>query len=282
MEQRIPGQQELTHRDWFHMIADAGYAGACIDPSVDEIEGLRSIKALYQEFDLDCMMNAFPFTADDMQPLYAFANELNASLVNIIGGVMPIMVADAVPLIHRWTAEAKAADLPMLFETHRDSLLNDLYYTLQVLDLVPDIKLCADLSHFVVDREMRDPISAIDQNYIDRILERSECFQGRVANREQVQIQIEFPQHQQWVEIFKKWWKQGMRTWRQNHADDATLIFLCELGPPPYAITGMDQRELSDRWQEALTIRQWVEDIWRELEQEESHLNNGDKYERHS
>ena len=86
----------------------------------------------------------------------------------------------------------------MLFETHRDSLLNDLYYTLQVIDLVPDIRLCADLSHFVVDREMRDPITSIDQSYIDRILERSECFQGRVANREQVQIQIEFPQHQNW------------------------------------------------------------------------------------
>ena len=39
--------------------------------------------------DLECMLNAFPFTVDDMQPLYEFANELNASLVNIIGGVMP-------------------------------------------------------------------------------------------------------------------------------------------------------------------------------------------------
>ena len=30
----------------------------------------------------------------------------------------------------------------------------------------------------------------------------------------------------------------------------------------------IDQRELSDRWQEALTIRSWVEEIWQELEQE--------------
>jgi hypothetical protein len=26
---------------------------------------------------------------------------------------------------------------------------------------------------------------------------------------------------------------------------------------------------LSDRWEEALQIREWVRDIWRELEQEE-------------
>lgn len=268
MEQRIPGRAEHSHRSWFNMIADAGYDGVCIDPSVSDIAELCDLKGLYAEFDLGCMMNAFPFNVDDMQPLYEFANELNASLVNIIGGVMPIDPKDAVPVIQRWTAEAEQAGLPMLFETHRDSLLNDLYYTLQVIDLVPDIKLCADLSHFVVDREMRDPITFVDQRYIDQILERSECFQGRVANREQVQIQIGFPQHQKWVAIFRDWWKQGMRQWRERHADDATLIFLCELGPPPYAITDKEQRELSDRWQEALTIRSWVEEIWQELEQE--------------
>lgn len=60
-----------------------------------------------------------------------------------------------------------------------------------------------------LDREFRAPLSEIDQGYMHRILERSDCFQGRVANREQVQIQIDFPQHQQWVEIFKAGGKKG-------------------------------------------------------------------------
>jgi hypothetical protein len=182
---------------------------------------------------------------------------------------MPIRPEDAVPVIRRWMDEARSAGMPMLFETHRDSLLNDLYYTLQVMDLVPEIRLCADLSHFVVDREMRDPISKRDKEYIDRILGSSDCFQGRIANREQVQIQIGFPQHQAWVDIFRRWWKQGMRLWRARNPEDATLIFLCELGPPPYAITDGNRRELSDRWEEALTIRQWILDIWQELNAED-------------
>ena len=99
-----------------------------------------------------------------------------------------------------------------------------------------------------------------------RILERSDCFQGRIANREQVQVQIDFPQHREWVEQFKAWWKSGIGRWRQRNDDDATLIFLCELGPPPYAMTDARQAELSDRWQEALRIRSWVKDIWSELE----------------
>jgi hypothetical protein len=165
--------------------------------------------------------------------------------------------------------DAKKADIQLLFETHRDSTLNDLYFTLQLIEKVPEMRLCADLSHFVVDREFRAPIPAVDQGYVDRILERSDCFQGRIAGREQVQLQINFPQHQEWVDIFKGWWKQGMRQWRQRNDDDATLRFLCELGPPPYAMTDGDRLELSDRWQESLQIKGWAEDIWAELASEE-------------
>jgi hypothetical protein len=172
-------------------------------------------------------------------------------------------------VVERWMNDAGEAGLPLLFETHRDSLLNDLYFTLQLLDLVPDMRLCADLSHFVVDREMRIPITPRDRGYVERILEQSDCFQGRVASREQVQVQIGFPQHQKWVDVFRDWWKFGMRRWRERNPPDATLIFLCELGPPPYAITDHNQRELSDRWEEALQIRAWVLDIWRELEDEQ-------------
>ena len=57
-----------------------------------------------------------------------------------------------------------------------------------------------------------------------------------------------------------------MREWRKRNADDATLIFLCELGPPPYAITDGDQNELSDRWVESLQIRDWALEIWEDLD----------------
>lgn len=50
--------------------------------------------------------------------------------------------------------------------------------------------------------------------------------------------------------------------WLKRAKPDDTLIFLCELGPPEYAITGKDGYELSDRWEEALIIRKRVESIW--------------------
>jgi len=268
MELRNPSLPERSTEESFAMIADAGFDGVCMDPSVAEVPECREHAGLFSEHGLGSMVNAFPYSAHDMEPLLDFAVEMNACMVNVISGVMPIKPQDAVSDVRRWIGEANDRNMPLLFETHRDGLLNDLYFTLQLMDLVPEMRLCADLSHFVVDRELRSPITERDQGYISAVLERSDCFQGRIANREQVQIQINFPQHQEWVEIFKGWWKQGMREWRKRNDDDATLVFLCELGPPPYAITDGDQNELSDRWQESLQIRDWVRTIWTELENE--------------
>ncbi|MCZ6644366.1 MAG: sugar phosphate isomerase/epimerase [Gammaproteobacteria bacterium] len=270
MERRHPDHAERSVEESFDLIAEAGFDGVCLDLGADEIADFADCKPLLESTDLACMVNAFPYKIGDMQPLLGMARDFEARLVNVIGGVMPVTVAGAIPVIYRWMEEAEKCGLPLLFETHRDGMLNDLYYTLQVIDSVPEMRLCADLSHFVVDREFRAPLPAVDRGYITRILERSDCFQGRVANREQVQIQIEFPQHAQWVEVFKGWWKEGMRMWRTRNADDATLIFLCELGPPPYAMTDANQLELSDRWLEGLTIKTWVERIWAELEREQA------------
>ena len=262
MELRSPGVPVRSNEECFRLVADAGFDGMCIDPAVAEIPAMRKLAPLYQEYELGCMVNAFPANPDELLPLLDFATEMNACMVNVISGFMPLRPEDAVPVVKRWMGEAAERDLPLLFETHRDGLLNDMYFTLLLMDLVPDMRLCADLSHFVVDREMRTPISDRDQRYISEILHRSDCFQGRVANREQVQIQIDFPQHQEWVEIFKAWWRAGMQDWRARNDDDAELVFLCELGPPPYAITDAAQQELSDRWQESLKIRDWAMALW--------------------
>ena len=50
--------------------------------------------------------------------------------------------------------------------------------------------------------------------------------------------------------------------WRRRAPPDAMLTFLCELGPPPYAITGPDGAELSDRWQDALVMKDMIRKLW--------------------
>jgi hypothetical protein len=266
MELRHPRTPELSFDEKFRMAADSGYAGICLDPAVAEIEETAKLISYFEKYNLKCMMNVFPHEVDELRPLLELAQDMSAVLVNIIGGVMPVNVSNAVPVVNHWMGVAADFTMPVLFETHRDSLLNDLYYTLQLIEAVPDMRLCADLSHFVVDRELRLPLRPADRSYFEKILDRADCFQGRIASREQIQIQIGFPQHAEWVELFRAWWTEGMRRWRQRNDDNATLVFLCELGPPGYAITDANGEELSDRWVEAGIIRNWAEEIWRGLD----------------
>ena len=48
------------------------------------------------------------------------------------------------------------------------------------------------------------------------------------------------------------------------------LTFLCELGPPSYAITGPDGTELSDRWQDALVMKDMVRALWQRIADEDA------------
>ena len=88
----------------------------------------------------------------------------NACMVNVISGVMPIEPrGGGAGRAATGSVRLSERAMPILFETHRDGLLNDLYFTLQLMELVPEMRLCADLSHFVVDRELRAPVPERDQ-----------------------------------------------------------------------------------------------------------------------
>ena len=155
-------------------------------------------------------------------------------------------------------------------ETHRDRMTTGLFFMLHLLDCFPDLRLTADLSHYVVGREFAWPIGPENHAMMHRLLDNSWGLHGRVASREQIQVQLGFPQHRDWVELFMGWWEYGIRSWRRRAPADATLTFLCELGPPTYAITGADGYELSDRWQEALQMRDMIRALWQRIEREDA------------
>ena len=71
--------------------------------------------------------------------------------------------------------------VPVQFESHRNCITNDLYSTPCLLGAIPEMRMCAGPSHYVVDREFWFPMFARDMGLITRILQRSDSFQGRVA-----------------------------------------------------------------------------------------------------
>ena len=116
MEQRAPGKDEPSFEYNFEKAKNAGYHGLCLDLSVDEIDDFQEANALYAKFNLECMINAFPMQSSDMQPLMQMAKSLNAPLINIISGVMPLKPNEAVSCVKRWMKEAVEIDVNILFE----------------------------------------------------------------------------------------------------------------------------------------------------------------------
>ena len=121
-------------------------------------------------------------------------------------------------------------------------MTTDLRFTLQLMDAVPELRMNGDLSHFVVGQEFAWPVGAEDHALIRRVLERADMFHGRVASREQVQIPITWEHHRPWLDLFLGWWEEGFRLWRARAGEQDELIFVCELGPPWYALTGAGRR----------------------------------------
>jgi hypothetical protein len=257
---------EVSIAEKFDRVRDAGFDGVAIDLGALTLEQAQATVPHFARTGLAGGLTAFPTSVEGLRPALALAHRIAAPFVVVIGQEMPIALADMIPVIEGWLRVAEQEKMPIQFETHRNCITNDLYTTVQLLDAIPQMRLAADLSHYVVDREMPCPPPAALSALVAKVLDRSDSFQGRVAARGQIQVALTFPQNAKWVALFRDWWRQGFASWRMRHAeDDAALVFLCELGPPDYAITGADGRELSDRWKEALLLARWAREIWREL-----------------
>ncbi len=138
-------------------------------------------------------------------------------------------------------------------------MTTDLISCFDLLDRFPDLRLLADLSHFLVGREFADPVSEENHGYIHRALDNScrRCMaESPAASRFRSRSVPASPQ------IGSTSSSAGGTTAsargeagrRRRYA----FLRICELGPQPYAIAGPDGNDLSDRWSDALILREEV------------------------
>jgi hypothetical protein len=271
MERRRPDGLEWSLPEKLEMIRDAGFDGCGV--RFFDLDYAREVTAFLRENAMSWQAQCYPKSVDDLKPVLDHVAELGADHINLQPDVKPYRLEDCIPYIEGWLALARESGLELHIETHRDRMTTDLFFTLHLLDRIPDLRLTGDLSHYVVGREFSWPVSEENHALMHRVIDNCWGFHGRVASREQVQVQISFAHQKDWLDLFMGWWEYGFRSWRRRAPADATLTFLCELGPKEYAMTGADGYELSDRWQEALMLKDMVRALWRRIESESEGQN---------
>ncbi|WP_416425543.1 sugar phosphate isomerase/epimerase [Pseudomonas sp. App30] len=255
------GRATLPLEAQLEQIAAAGFDG--ITDHYWQPAQARRLSQVAGSLGLAIEGQVFPRTVDDLAAALDVASQHGCHHLTVQADVRAGSLGQVLPLLQGWQRLIEQVDFPVLVETHRYRVTNDLPFTLQLLAELPELKLLADLSHYVVGRELPEAACAEDDEAIHQVLRRSWGFHGRVASSEQVQVGLAFPQHQAWVQRFLGWWQWGMRDWlARPGTDQASLSFTCELGPPPYAITDAHGLELTDRWQEALYLKQLIRDLW--------------------
>ncbi|MCW5706871.1 TIM barrel protein [Shinella sp.] len=264
MELRRPDGFERSVEENVQMIADAGYDG--VSAHWYDRSYVQALAPLLRERGLEVEAQSFPKSVEDIIPTLELAVEFGVHHVAVQPDVRPRKLEDAIRIIEGWRELGTQAGVSVFFETHRDRMTNDLHFTLDLLDAIPDLTLLGDISHYVVGREYTFPIDQQKHDDFHQILDHVHAFHGRVASGEQVQLPLSFAHNEAWFGQFLEWWEYGFRSWRRRAPQDATLAFTCELGPQPYAIAGPDGYDLTDRWSEALLLRDRVLKAWHQSE----------------
>jgi hypothetical protein len=240
-------------------VADAGYDGLAVDLGAKQAASADAIGPLARERALKTAVFAFVGTDAELESALQYASAIDATRMVLCAKLFDLTPNDAGATLSAWFRRAADVGVVLELETHRNTVINDLRFTSHLIDhLDPDLWLAVDLSHFVCANEFPDAPEPEIERHLDRILARAGSLQGRIATRCQVQVPLGYPQHSEWEARFRGWWATGVAYIR---ARGAVPMFCTELGPRPYAWTDRHGNEVSDRWAEALTLKQWAEEV---------------------
>ncbi len=150
--------------------------------------------------------------------------------------------------------------LPLLLETHRASITQDAWRTVQLSSRFPELRFNLDLSHWFTGQEM--PYGDLDARieFLKPILSRTDFIHGRIGNRCCMQVSLQEAAVKS-ISVFRRIWTSVMHSFLFSEQCAETDLWFCPelLGTSyDYARQFRDStgelHEETDRWQEAAAL----------------------------
>ena len=240
-------------------IAAAGFSGfeTCCrsEQEADEVAGMLRDRGLGIGY------VAFASLADELLPVIELAHRMRADYVTVqVRGSMKAS-PEIAELLGEMYELVNDAGLPLFIETHRGMVTQDLRRTIKVVNRLKKLRFTGDFSHYIVAGRLAGKWDDDVWEHLQVIASRCGNWHGRIGSGHQVQNDIGDGSGEA-AQQFKKLWSMGMTAWLKKSRPGDVLPFLCELGAPPYSITDLSGREISDRWEQSLIIKRLAEEAW--------------------
>ncbi|RMJ06627.1 hypothetical protein CDV36_013767 [Fusarium kuroshium] len=234
---------------WFPELKKQGYAGVEVDITDRDADNLGQLRKILDDADLEVTVlmhtawagyvGARPtgLTPDVHLEIYRKTLELAKILrpvkINAQSGGDYWTVDESVYFYQKTLEVDKELGLAGLVchETHRNRALFTPYAAKQILLKVPELRITADISHWVVVCERLLDLGEEDKEILDLLVPRVHHIHARIGTTQSSQCpEPEDPIFKPEREFFEKLWLRIVKA----RSQDALITFVPEYGPFPY------------------------------------------------
>lgn len=224
-------------------------------------ERIEEARRLVSQFDLRLIAQGWATTASEAIFYFQQAAELKAIALNLQLGHAYMSSIEAIDLFGQVEHYSEIFGVPLLIETHRGRITQDLYRTAQWVRQCPGLAIALDLSHYIVAGENLGGDEQLFHEHLTPLLERTALIHGRISNGQSIQISVD-ASHGNIAHLFQAFWQQAMQCWLADAPADAVFIFEPELGPPPYAFTTPTGDETFSRTEQSRVLANMARNAW--------------------
>lgn len=161
-------------------------------------------------------------------------------------------------------------DFPIYIETHRATITQDMWRTVEFVKRFPELRFNGDFSHWYAGLEMVNGIWEDKMHFIQPVLDRVRFIHGRIADPGSIQVDISDQLKAPFVKHFREFWKKSFQGFLKTAMPGDFICFTPELLPATYYYARKfkqqsgEYEEEGDRWNQALLLSKIAQECWEE------------------